>query len=150
MRCTKYIGAGGDLLDVTPEVIEEFKNHSHAYSRRGMRNLGLAYADLPVGFNLEAISSTVKNPDGSDAFEAETNMVAVGLVGIEDPLRPEVPPAIEKCYVAGIDVRMVTGDNPNTAVSISYQAGILRDFHFLDGTTERVASNLKQNVLMPI
>mmetsp|Transcript_18590 Transcript_18590/g.33537 ORF Transcript_18590/g.33537 Transcript_18590/m.33537 type:complete len:437 (+) Transcript_18590:2-1312(+) len=43
---------------------------------------------------------------------------------------------------------MVTGDNPNTAVSISYQAGILRDFHFLDGTTERVASNLKQNVLM--
>merc|ERR1712176_259425 len=74
--------------------------------------------------------------------------VAVCLVGIEDPLRPDVPDAIEKCYGAGIDVRMVTGDNPNTAVSIAYQAGILRDFHFKEGTTERVASNLKENVLM--
>jgi Ca2+ transporting ATPase len=148
MRCTKYIGAGGDIKDVTPEVVEEYKCVTQAYSRRGMRNLGLAYADLPSGFDFDAISPTVKNPDGSDAFEAETNMTAVALVGIEDPLRPEVPLAIEKCYGAGIDVRMVTGDNPNTAVSIAYQAGILRDFHFLDGTTERVASNLKDNVLL--
>jgi Ca2+ transporting ATPase len=75
-------------------------------------------------------------------------MNCIALVGIEDPLRPEVPSAIEKCYTAGIDVRMVTGDNPNTAVSIAYQAGILRDFHFKEGTTERVADNLKPNVLM--
>jgi Ca2+ transporting ATPase len=148
MRCSRYIGAGGEVKNVTPEVMEQFKQISLAYSRRGMRNLGLAYADLPPGADLEAISATVKNPDGSDAFVAETNMIAIGLVGIEDPLRPDVPPAIAKCYVAGIDVRMVTGDNPNTAVSISYQAGILRDFHFVEGTTERVATNLKENVLM--
>ena len=96
----------------------------------------------------EEISSTIKNADGSPAFQVETNLVAVGLVGIEDPLRHEVQDAITKCYGAGIDVRMVTGDNPNTAASISYQAGILRDFHFKEGTTERVASNLKENVLM--
>jgi Ca2+ transporting ATPase len=69
-------------------------------------------------------------------------------VGIEDPLRPEVPGAIEKCYEAGIDVRMVTGDAPNTAVSIAYQAGILKDFHFTPGTDEKIAINLKPNVLM--
>jgi Ca2+ transporting ATPase len=148
MRCSKYIGVGGEVKDMTPEALEQFKDMSQAYSRRGMRNLGLAYADIPPGFNFDKKSSTVMNPDGTDAFEAETNMVAVALVGIEDPLRPEVPPAIEKCYVAGIDVRMVTGDNPFTAASISYQAGILRDFHFIEGTTERVASNLKENVLM--
>jgi P-type Ca2+ transporter type 2B len=75
-------------------------------------------------------------------------MTAIALVGIEDPLRKEVPGAIEKCYTAGIDVRLVTGDNANTAVSIAYQAGILRDIHFIDGTTERVSENLKPDVLM--
>jgi len=147
-RCTKYLGAGDNIEDLTPECVDDFMEHSQIYARRGMRTLALAYGDLPAGTDLEAISSTVKNSDGSDAFQVETDLIAVGLVGIEDPLRREVPGAIEKCYGAGIDVRMVTGDNPNTAASISYQAGILRDFHFQEGTTERVASNLKENVLM--
>jgi Ca2+ transporting ATPase len=113
-----------------------------------MRCLGLAYRDLPADFDWEATSASVMNSDGTPALLAETEMTALALVGIEDPLRHEVPGAIEKCYAAGIDVRMVTGDNPNTAVSIAYQAGIIRDFHFNEGTTERVASNLKENVLM--
>lgn len=70
------------------------------------------------------------------------------MVGIEDPLRPEVPDAILKCYQAGIDVRLVTGDSPNTAVSIAYQAGILKDYHFNGSSAEKVAMNLKPNVLM--
>ena len=43
-------------------------------------------------------------------------MCFLGLVGIEDPLRDSVPPAIRKCNAAGVDVRMVTGDNIETAV----------------------------------
>ena len=147
-RCSKFIGEGGTVEELKPDDVDDWLNQSQVYSRRGMRTLALAYADLPAGTDLEAISETIKNADGSDAFQVETDLIAVGLVGIEDPLRHEVPDAIEKCYGAGIDVRMVTGDNPNTAASISYQAGILRDFHFEDGTTERVASNLKDNVLM--
>mmetsp|Transcript_10993 Transcript_10993/g.21706 ORF Transcript_10993/g.21706 Transcript_10993/m.21706 type:complete len:1184 (+) Transcript_10993:346-3897(+) len=147
-RCNKYLGAGNEIKDMTPKSVEEFMRHSQIYARRGMRTIALAYGDLPAGTDLEAISSKIKNPDGSDAFQAETNLVAVGLVGIEDPLRHEVPDAIESCYGAGIDVRMVTGDNPSTAASIAYQAGILRDFHFQEGTKERTSSNLKENVLM--
>ncbi len=147
-RCSKFIGEGGAVEELKPDDVEDWLNQSQVYSRRGMRTLALAYGDLPAGTDLDAISETIKNADGSDAFQVETGLIAVGLVGIEDPLRHEVPGAIEKCYVAGIDVRMVTGDNPNTAASISYQAGILRDFHFKEGTTERVASNLKDNVLM--
>lgn len=60
----------------------------------------------------------------------------------------KVPGAIKCCYEAGIDVRLVTGDSPNTAVSIGYQAGVLKDFHFLDNSDEKIAKNLKQNVLM--
>merc|ERR1711871_667282 len=54
------------------------------------------------------------------------------MVGIEDPLRDAVPEAIRKCNVAGVDVRMVTGDNIDTAVAISKQAGILRPGKDLD------------------
>jgi len=147
-RCTKFINEMGEVQAMTTEASSEIQNVALLYARRGMRCLGLAYADLPAGFDLDNMSISMKNSDGTPAFEAETNLTAVGLVGIEDPLRAEVPLAIEQCYKAGIDVRMVTGDNPATAVSIAYQAGILRDFHFKEGTTERVADNLKDNVLM--
>merc|ERR1711937_115778 len=147
-RCKRYVDTSGTTKDLTPQDVEEFMTHSNIYARRGMRTLALAYGDLPAGTDLEMISKSIKNSDGTFAFQVETDLVAVCLVGIEDPLRPDVPDAIEKCYGAGIDVRMVTGDNPSTAVSIAYQAGILRDFHFKEGTTERVASNLKENVLM--
>jgi Ca2+ transporting ATPase len=147
-RCTKYLNEFGEVEDMTPEAAATIAEAAQLYARRGMRCIGVAYSDLPTGYDLDKQSGTVKNADATPAFEAETNLVAVGLFGIEDPLRHEVPLAIEKCYRAGIDVRMVTGDNPNTAVSIAYQAGILRDFHFMDGTTAKVADSLKPNVLM--
>ena len=50
---------------------------------------------------------------------------AAGILGIEDPVRAEVPEAIRKCQRAGITVRMVTGDNINTARSISMKCGIV-------------------------
>lgn len=147
-RCSKYVAASGEDAELTDSDAEEIKEVALAYARRGMRCLGLAYRDLPEGFDLDSTSGEVMNSDGTPAMSAETDLTAICLVGIEDPLRPEVPGAIEKCYQAGIDVRLVTGDNANTAVSIAYQAGILRDFHFLDGTSERVATHLKENVLM--
>jgi Ca2+ transporting ATPase len=147
-RCSKYVASDGSDRAMDEDVSEQFKEVSLAYARRGMRCLSLAYRDLPEGFDVDSDHDTVTNSDGTPAKAAETEMSAIVLVGIEDPLRHEVPPAIEKCYQAGIDVRLVTGDNPNTAVSIAYQAGILRDFHFKEDTTERVATNLKENVLM--
>ena len=147
-RCAMVVGENAEPEKLTEEKLHDMTEVALAYSRRGMRCLALAYRDLPADFQLESLSSTVKNSDGSQACEAETDLVAVALVGIEDPLRPEVPCAIGKCYTAGIDVRLVTGDNPNTAVSIAYQAGILQPFHFVDPEGEKVATNLKENVLM--
>lgn len=51
------------------------------------------------------------------------NLVAICIAGIQDPVRPEVPDAIMKCQRAGITVRMVTGDNINTARSIAMACG---------------------------
>ena len=47
-----------------------------------------------------------------------------GLVGLIDPLRPEVPEAVERCHHAGVEVRMITGDHPKTALSIGRRLGI--------------------------
>ena len=58
-------------------------------------------------------------------------------MGIEDPLRPEAPETIHACQKAGITVRMVTGDNINTARSIAIKCGILQsnsDFIILEGS----------------
>ena len=58
------------------------------------------------------------------AAEAETEMEFLGLVGMADPVRPEVPEAIARCRRAGIKVMMVTGDHPATAMSVAKQAGL--------------------------
>lgn len=57
----------------------------------------------------------------------ESELTLIAIAGIKDPLRKEIPEAIKKCKAAGISVRMVTGDNINTAVAIAKDAGILSE-----------------------
>lgn len=63
--------------------------------------------------------------DAAVAAALERDLTLIALVGISDPLRPEVVGAISECHRAGIDVKMVTGDNAITARSIAAQCGIL-------------------------
>jgi calcium-translocating P-type ATPase len=62
--------------------------------------------------------------DGQPADER--NLILSGLVGLEDPPRPEVPEAIARCAAAGIRVIMVTGDHPHTAQAIAREIGLLK------------------------
>jgi len=55
----------------------------------------------------------------------EMELTMVGIFGLKDPLRPGIKESVEKCHKAGINVRMVTGDNIDTARAISLEAGIL-------------------------
>jgi len=150
-RCTRVLLNIGEV-SLSDDHRAAIAKTAEKYAQRGMRCLSLAYRDLSRGTDWEAKSNTTFNADGSPANEVETDLVFFALVGIEDPLRKEVPDAIQRCYEAGIDVRMVTGDNPNTAVSIAYQAGILRHEHFrtFEAGEEQhyVAENLKKNVLL--
>jgi calcium-translocating P-type ATPase len=56
----------------------------------------------------------------------EQDLIFAGLVGLEDPPRPEVPEALRKCVEAGIKVIMVTGDHPRTAAAIAREIGLAR------------------------
>ncbi|HEX8978634.1 MAG TPA: cation-transporting P-type ATPase [Parasulfuritortus sp.] len=61
-----------------------------------------------------------------DEAASETGLVLAGLVGLEDPPRPEVPGAVARCTTAGIRVVMVTGDHPRTALAIAREIGMIR------------------------
>ena len=87
---------------------------------QAMRTLALAYKKLPAGDTVLEDA-----PSAENAFEQE--MVLLALVGIADPMRPDVPEAIRIAHEAGIDVKMVTGDNPKTATVLARQLGLLAE-----------------------
>lgn len=92
----------------------------------GLRTICLAYRDFSAG----------TEPDWDSEGDILSDLTCIAVVGIEDPVRPEVPDAILKCQRAGITVRMVTGDNINTARAIASKCGILlpgEDFLCLEG-----------------
>ncbi|VDM94842.1 unnamed protein product [Thelazia callipaeda] len=104
----------------------------------GLRTICLAYKDyLNVADSLKENQILLTGEvDWENEDAVITDLTAIAIVGIQDPVRPEVPEAIAKCQRAGITVRMVTGDNINTARSIATSCGILRpgeDFIALEG-----------------
>uniref|UniRef100_A0A4W6CIH0 Calcium-transporting ATPase n=1 Tax=Lates calcarifer TaxID=8187 RepID=A0A4W6CIH0_LATCA len=93
----------------------------------GLRTICVAYREFPA---------EAGEPDWDSENDILNELTCIAVVGIEDPVRPEVPEAISKCQRAGITVRMVTGDNINTARAIATKCGILlpgEDFLCLEG-----------------
>ncbi|MFG2006815.1 cation-translocating P-type ATPase [Spirillospora sp. NPDC048911] len=82
-------------------------------ARRGLRVLAIAIRNLDAGAMM---------PTGRQ--EAETGLRLVGLVGLFDPPRPEVPDAVRRCHDAGVRIHVVTGDNGATAAAVARQVGI--------------------------
>ena len=78
---------------------------------RGLRILGVAKARHGV-------------QDGFPEIQHDFDFEFIGLIGLADPLRPEVPAAVAECLTAGIRVVMITGDHPRTARAIAASAGI--------------------------
>ena len=83
------------------------------YQNRAMRTLGFAYQVLN--------DSDMAIADGKVIAE---NLTFMGIVAIADPVRKDVPAAVQKCMAAGINVKIVTGDTPGTAKEIGRQIGL--------------------------
>ncbi|XP_063706568.1 plasma membrane calcium-transporting ATPase 2 isoform X2 [Culicoides brevitarsis] len=102
----------------------------------GLRTISVAYRDFVPGKAAINEVHIDNEPNWDDEENITSNLTCLCVVGIEDPVRPEVPDAIKKCQKAGITVRMVTGDNINTARSIAVKCGIIKptdDFLILEG-----------------
>ncbi|KAI8072590.1 PMCA-type calcium-translocating P-type ATPase [Gongronella butleri] len=101
-----------------------------SYASRSLRTIGLAYCDFEQWPPAQYASSHGSSDQGEevdvpfDVLIDEQQLVLLGVVGIEDPLRPGVKEAVKACQQAGVFVRMVTGDNMMTAKSIAKQCGI--------------------------
>jgi magnesium-transporting ATPase (P-type) len=85
----------------------------------------LAAQDEMAEAGLRVLAFAQGPTDGSLPAE-ERGLILAGLVGLEDPPRPEVPEAIARCASAGIRVIMVTGDHPHTAQAIAREIGLLK------------------------
>lgn len=86
------------------------------YQEQAMRTLGFAYQILEDGDETIADNKVVAN-----------NLTFLGIVAISDPVREDVPTAVEECIKAGIAVKIVTGDTPGTAKEIGRQIGLWTD-----------------------
>ncbi|XP_074322169.1 calcium-transporting ATPase 12, plasma membrane-type-like [Apium graveolens] len=71
--------------------------------------------------------------DDGKAKVQDNNLTLLGLVGIKDPCRPGVRKAVQDCQYAGVNVKMITGDNVFTAKAIATECGILRIDQDMDG-----------------
>jgi calcium-translocating P-type ATPase len=98
-----------------PEAMAEAKRREivdahQTMTKKGLRVLALAFRSVEAATPRDTL---------------EHGLVFTGLVGLEDPFRPEVPEAIRKCRSAGIKVIMVTGDHPETALVLAKQIGLV-------------------------
>nr|KAF6473257.1 ATPase plasma membrane Ca2+ transporting 2 [Rousettus aegyptiacus] len=126
-KCCKILNGSGEPRVFRPRDRDEMvKKVIEPMACDGLRTICVAYRDFPSS----------PEPDWDNENDILNDLTCICVVGIEDPVRPEVPEAIRKCQRAGITVRMVTGDNINTARAIAIKCGIIHpgeDFLCLEG-----------------
>lgn len=138
-KCNFIFGSGGQLENFRQEDQDRMvRTIIEPMASNGLRTISLAYKDyILTGSNTKANEvALTQEPDWEDEENIVKDLTCLCVVGIEDPVRSEVPEAIRKCQRAGITVRMVTGDNVNTARSIALKCGIIKpgdDFLVLEG-----------------
>ncbi len=104
--CTGYLGPDGET-DLDPALCEDWAARIAEAARNGLRLLALAM-----------------KRDASPGADPYEGLTLVGLVGLRDPLRADVPEAIRACRAAGVRVVMLTGDHAVTAEAIARQANL--------------------------
>ncbi|KAM3726764.1 Plasma membrane calcium-transporting ATPase [Dirofilaria immitis] len=128
-RCSHILGPEGKVKPFDDEQRQEItRNVIEPMASDGLRTIGLAYKNYIQSGKVAAVNDIVYEGeiDWEDEETVRMEMTVIAIIGIQDPVRPEVPAAIDRCQKAGITVRMVTGDNINTARSIATSCGILK------------------------
>ncbi|XVF40837.1 hypothetical protein PTKIN_Ptkin01aG0148400 [Pterospermum kingtungense] len=113
--CSKTINADGKAEPLSQEQKKCITDVINGFATEALRTLCLAFKDVKDTSN--AHSNSIP----------EDNYTLIAVIGIKDPVRPGVREAVKTCLAAGITVRMVTGDNINTAKAIARECGILTD-----------------------
>jgi calcium-translocating P-type ATPase len=111
LPCCQAVQVGSAVHPLSREYQEQFLGAQERLAEAGLRVLAFASRSVPEGY---------------DPAHLEEHLTLLGLVGLEDPPRPEVPAAIQHCKKAGIKVIMLTGDHPQTAKAIARAIGLVQ------------------------
>ena len=124
-KCSASLSSSNEILPLEDARRAEIEARITDMSKQGLRTLCLAFKEVPVNRCIQLEQQL-------------SHMCIFGIVGIKDPIRPEVPRAVQDCKRAGIQVKMVTGDNVYTACHIAKDCGILQaDGKIVEGPTFR-------------
>ncbi len=110
--CTR-VYLGGVAAPLTDDIRDDFRRANAEMAGKALRVLGVAQReleDIPSQISVEAV---------------ESDLVFLGLVGMQDPPRPEARDAVRECFNAGITPVMITGDHKDTALAIARDVGIM-------------------------
>ncbi|KAG0253988.1 hypothetical protein BG011_006034 [Mortierella polycephala] len=113
--CTHYVDAEGSIKALDDNARARFDQIISVYAEKALRTIALSYRDVS--------SSEFRKFKDDEAPDGK--LVCLGVVGIQDPLRPGVVESVRDFAKAGVTVRMITGDNIQTARAIAKNAGIL-------------------------
>lgn len=128
-NCDKYIDESGEAAALDEEKKKDIIDNVvvEQFAKKALRTILVAYCDY-TREEFDAMRGDNNNfATENDREVMEKDLTAVAIFALEDPLRDEIKGAIEKCKIAGITVRMVTGDNINTAKAIAVKAGIISE-----------------------
>lgn len=146
-----YCSSKADITDLSVSGMgqsdkDQLLKTIDGYARQSLRTIGIVYCDYqqwpPLGANVE---------DGSVEFASVLkDLVFLGVVGIQDPVRPGVPESVKKAQHAGVVIRMVTGDNAVTARAIAIECGILTEGGVvMEGPVFRTLSDADMDATLP-
>ncbi|OEL26213.1 Calcium-transporting ATPase 1, plasma membrane-type [Dichanthelium oligosanthes] len=135
--CTKYLDEHGNVVQLDGATVDHLKATIDSFANEALRTLCLAYIDVDARFS------------ANDQIPMD-GYTCIGIVGIKDPVRPGVKESVAICRSAGIMVRMVTGDNINTAKAIARECGILTEGGVaIEGPDFREKSSEELHELIP-
>ncbi|XP_057976798.1 putative calcium-transporting ATPase 11, plasma membrane-type [Malania oleifera] len=134
--CDKIVNTDGEAVTLSEEQRKNISEVINSFACEALRTLCLAFKDIQDNSSVDNIPND--------------NYTLIAVIGIKDPVRPGVREAVQTCLAAGITVRMVTGDNINTAKAIAKECGILTDDGFaIEGPDFRNKSPQEMEELIP-
>lgn len=126
--CSHYLDKDGTRKELTNDLKDDIiTNVIEMFAREALRTICLAYKDLKESEG--GLTHENDDDDNVNKVVEKFGLTCIGVLGIRDVIRPEVPEAVERCQRAGIKVRMVTGDNKITALAIAKQCRIIGTDH---------------------
>ena len=119
-RCTHYQSRDDKAIPLDAEQRRRILAANDRMTSQALRVLGVAY---------RVVKDLHYQQNGDLDQDIEQELIFVGLLGMIDPARPEVLPALKIAKKAGIRTAMITGDYPNTAIAIAGEIGLLQEGH---------------------